>query len=94
MTNKSKVKSYRPLRVFETAPDAFVEFRSAQRQWAFSYKYPAWWRLYRFAARIRCLVVGHEWSPCWEEEKFDLSRLGRTETHCVFCGKQTPKVLP
>lgn len=78
---------YRDLRWFETAPDNYVAFGQAQRQWSFSYRRPWLWRAYCMAARLRCALVGHEWSPCWEEEKFDLHKLGRMSTHCVFCGK-------
>jgi len=79
--------NYRALRWLETAPDAYVEFAQSQRQWSFSYRHPLLWRVYRALARARCVVAGHEWSPCWEEEKFYLPELGKMSTHCVFCGK-------
>lgn len=80
---------YRNLRWLETAPDNYVQFNTRQRQWAFSYRHPWLWAVYRRLARVRCALLGHEWSPCIEHEKFDLSRLGRSSTHCVFCGRQT-----
>ncbi len=84
------MREFRKLRAFETAPDAYVEFSERQRQWSRSISYPLAWRVYQATARLRCIILGHEWSPCWEEEKFDLSRLGHTSTHCVFCAKAKP----
>lgn len=81
---------YRPLRFLETAPDAYVEFTQRQRQWAFSYRHPWLWAIYRLVAKTRCALFGHEPSPCREEEKFDLRKLGQTSTHCNFCGKHLP----
>ena len=78
---------YRGLRFLETAPDNYVHFDQRQRQWTFSYHHPIVWRAYTWLARLRCALVGHEWSPLWEHEKFDLANLGRPTTHCVFCGK-------
>lgn len=81
------MSGYRNLRWLETAPDAYVHFDQRQRQWAFFLTRPYLKMAYRALAKLRCLLVGHEWSPCWEEEKFDLTKLGHTSTHCVFCGK-------
>jgi len=61
-------------------------FDQRQRQWAYFLTRPLQRLAYRALAKARCLLMGHEWSPCWEEEKFDLTRLGHTSTHCVFCG--------
>jgi hypothetical protein len=77
--------------MFETAPDNYVHFHQSQQQWSFSYHHPLLWRAYRLAARVRCTLLGHEWSPCWDEEKFDLSNLGRMTTHCVFCAAEKPR---
>jgi hypothetical protein len=76
----------RDLRFLETAPDNYVDWHQRQRQWSFFSRHPLLWRAYRLAARIRCAVVGHEWSPCFEEEKFNLHKLGKMTTHCLFCG--------
>ncbi len=81
------MSEFRNIRRFETAPDAYVWFTQRQRQWVFSITHPILWRAYRAAAKVRCAALGHEWSPCWEEEKFNLNELGRMSTHCVFCGK-------
>jgi hypothetical protein len=78
---------YRSLRWLETAPDAYVEFSQRQRQWAFSHRHPLLWAAYRAAAKSRCALLGHEWSPCIEHEKFDLANLGSASTHCLFCGE-------
>jgi hypothetical protein len=80
---------YRHLRLLETAPDNYVTFDQRQRQWSFSYRHPWLWAAYRALAKLRCLLVSHEWSPCWEHEKFDLANLGQSTTHCVFCGAST-----
>ena len=77
---------YRNLRWLETAPDNYVEFTQRQRQWVFSVTHPALWAIYRALAKLRCRLIGHEWSPCWEEEKFNLHELGKMTTHCNFCG--------
>ena len=84
------MSNYRPLRFLETAPDSYVPFHQRQRQWAFSCHHPRLWAAYRFAARVRCALVGHEAPPCLEEEKFDLRKLGRMTTHCNFCGEHLP----
>jgi hypothetical protein len=55
---------YRPLRWLETAPDNYVEFHARQRQWSFSYRHPWLWAVYRAASKARCVLLGHEWSPC------------------------------
>jgi hypothetical protein len=81
---------YRPLRWLETAPDNYVEFHARQRQWSFSYRHPWLWAVYRAASKARCVLLGHEWSPCIEHEKFDLERLGQSSTHCNFCGRGSP----
>jgi hypothetical protein len=81
------MNDYRNLRWLETAPDAYVRFDQSQRQWAFSYRHPWLWAIYRGLAKLRCLALGHEMSPCFDEEKFDLRHLGRMSTNCVFCGR-------
>jgi hypothetical protein len=80
------MSAYRDLRLFETTPDNYVEFTQRQRQWAFSVNHPLLWRAYRALARLRCFITGHDWSPCIEHEKFCLPELGRSSTHCNFCG--------
>jgi hypothetical protein len=80
------MSDYRPLRILETAPDNYVRFEQRQRQWSFSYRHPWLWAIYRAAARLRCALLSHEWSPCIEHEKFYLPELGRSSTHCNFCG--------